>query len=285
MSDHLLYLATIIALFITGCTAEASKTTADNTAVANSNAEAESVNVTKDSLIPIAADSPADTVRAFYQKLREKKYREAIFLTNLRPAVEGLTDTELKEFEVDFQKITEQIPSNLQINGEVISGDNATVTLKLPNEESGKQEVQQIELRKEKDVWVILTMDAVSEAKIKKEGKNFFYALRIETHEDEARSMLERISKAQLAHMVQNGGVFADVKALADAKLLPEDILTAESTGYNYAVTLAADKKSYAATATPAEYNKSGRLSFVMASDGKSIPKIVSKDNGGRPLK
>lgn len=285
MSDYLLITATILALFITGCTAEASKTTAANAEAIKPGADAESVNVTKDSLIPISANSPADTVRAFYQKLRDKKYREAIFLTNLRPAVEGLTDTELKEFEVDFQKITEQIPSNLQINGEVVSGDNATVTLKLPDEDSGKQDVQQIELRKDSDVWVILTMDAVSEAKIKKEGKNFFYALRIETHEDEARSMLERISKAQLAHMVQNGGVFGDIKALAEAKLLPEDALTAESTGYNYAVDLAADKKSYTATATPAEYNKSGRLSFAFASDGRSIPKIVSKDNGGKPLK
>ena len=60
---------------------------------------------------------------------------------------------------------------------------------------------------------------------------------------------------------------------------------TAESTGYGYAVKIADDKKRYSATATPAEYGKSGRLSFVFDSDGRHIPKIVSKDNGGQPLK
>jgi hypothetical protein len=68
------------------------------------------------------------------------------------------------------------------------------------------------------------------------------------------------------------------------AGFLPDDVKTAESTGYNYSVKLAEDKKVYTAWATPAEYGKSGRLSFVLRSDGRSTPRISSKDNGGKPL-
>lgn len=205
-------------------------------------------------------------------------------MTNLRPAVEGLTDAELKEFQLDFERIANQIPANVTINGEVVSGNRATVTASLPGEDPEKNETQSLELRKDGDVWVILTVEEAAEARIKKEGKNYFYVLRIETHEDEARDMLDRIAKAQLAYSMQNGGVFGEIDALVGAGLLPDDVKTAESTGYNYSVTLSGDKKVYTASATPAEYGKSGRLSFVLQSDGRSTPRISSKDNGGKPL-
>ena len=127
-------------------------------------------------------------------------------------------------------------------------------------------------------------VQSLAEQLIKKEGKNYFYQLRIETHEDEARSMLERISKAQIASLATKG-TFGDIQSLIDEKFLPSDIKSAESTGYNYAVNISDDKKRYTATATPAQYGRSGRLSFVFQTDGRHIPKIVSKDNGGQPLK
>lgn len=233
--------------------------------------------------IKIKADSPADTVRAFYKSLREKRFRQAIYLTNLRPAVEGLTDSELKEFQVDLETIASGVPADLQINGEIISGKLATVTANMPEDETGKPSVQQIRLRQENGVWIILTVDEAAEQIIKKEGKNYFYRLKIETHEDEARSMLERISKAEIAYSAIKG-TFAEIPTLVGEKLLPADAASSDSTGYQYAVKIADDKKRYVATATPAEYGKSGKLSFVFESDGKRIPKIVSKDNGGQPL-
>ncbi|MGI8810914.1 MAG: hypothetical protein ACR2IH_00100 [Pyrinomonadaceae bacterium] len=234
--------------------------------------------------IAITPNSPAETVRAFYKNLREKKFREAIFLTNLRPAIEGLTDTELRDFRVDLESIARGVPAELEINGEIVSGEKATVTAKIPDEDSEKLVQREIRLRRENGVWIILTVDEAAEQIIKKEGKNYFYALRIETHEDEARSMLERISKAQIAYAMQNGGAFAEIQKLVDEKLLPPDVKTSESTGYVYAVKMIDAGKRFAATASPAKYGKSGRLSFVFESDGHHIPKIVSKDNGGKPL-
>lgn len=284
MSNFVLYLTTSIAIICGGCNAEASRTENPNVANASAIANKEVSTTVPPSSIEIKAGSPADTVRAFYTKLRERKFREAIFLTNLRPAVEGLTDTELKEFQVDFEVIASKVPEVLTINGEVVSGDRATVTASLPGDDPEKLEAQAIDLRKEGDNWVIMTVDEVAEARIKKEGKNYFYALKIETHEDEARNMLDRISRGQLAYAALNGGVFGGIDQLVGAGLLPDDVKTSESTGYNYSIALSDDKKVWTAHATPAAYGKTGRLSFFLTSDGRSTPRISSKDNMGKPL-
>lgn len=239
----------------------------------------------KGATIPITAEGPADTVRAFYKHLREKRFREAIFLTNLRPAIEGLTETELKEFALDFEELAGQVPVNVEINGEIIVGELATVTANLPNADGDKHEIQTLKLRRDNGVWVILTVDGEAAKKIKADGKNYLLNLRIETHENEARKMLERVSKAQLAHSLQHGGAFADLPTLIGGGLLPEDITTSDSTGYVYAVNLAADKKQYFATATPAAYGKSGRLSFILQLDGKGVSRVTSKDTGGTAMR
>jgi len=235
-------------------------------------------------LIPISSGGPADTVRAFYKHLREKRFREAIFLTNLRPAIEGLTDSELKDFAIDFEAIAGQVPTEIAINGEIITNNRATITANLPSPDTDKHEIQTINLRNDNGVWVILTVDEKSEATIKAEGKNYFYSLRIKTHEEEARAMLERISKAQMVHALQNGGVYADIAALSASGFLPEDIKTSESTGYKFAVELAQDKRNYTATATPEVYGRSGRLSFLLQLDKNGVSRVSSKDNGGKVL-
>jgi hypothetical protein len=267
-----------------GCSVASPKASANvdtKSVTASSNSAS---NSSQGATIPIEPNGPADTIRVFYKHLREKRFREAIFLTNLKPAIAGLTDTELKDFSVDFEAIAGQVPAEVQINGEIITGDKASVTANLPGNDDDKNEIQTLNLRKENDVWVILLVDEAAEAEMKKEGKNYFYSLRIKTHEDEAGKMLERISKAQLVHSLQNGGVFADSDTLITEGFLPEDVKTSESTGYNYAVNLAPDKKKYSATATPAVYNKSGKLSFLLLLDGKNIPHVTSKDNGGKPM-
>ena len=232
--------------------------------------------------IEIKPNSPADTVRAFYAALRERKFRDAIFLTNLRPAVEGLTDTELKEFQVDFESIAKHVPKEIEINGEIVTGDKATVTAKLPTEDLDKEEIQEIKLRKDGDVWVILTVDESAEKRIKQEGKNYFPALRIETHQDEARDMLDRVAKAQIAFAAQNKGNYGDMDALIASGFLPADIRSSESTGYHYVVSVSDDRKRYAAGAVPAVYGKTGKLSFSVQLDAGGSPHLTSRDDGGK---
>jgi hypothetical protein len=272
-------LALLTTLFALACTAAEPKTAPVTDPKASAN-----TNEPKGPTISIDPNGPADTVRVFYKLLREKKFREAIFLTNLRPAIEGLTETELKDFSMDFDAIAGQVPAEVEINGEIISGESATVTAKLPDPDSNANELQQIKLKKQGDIWVIQTVDAEAEKRIQAEGKQYFYNLRITTHEDEAKKMLERISKAELAYSLQNGGVFTDMQRLVAGGLLPPDVTTSASTGYNFAIELSGDKRRYSATATPAEYGKSGRTSFLLKLDGKGISHVTSKDNRGKPL-
>jgi hypothetical protein len=270
-------LVTALSLTITsGCTVEASKAIPDEV---NGSAVSRTAETRHGATIDIEPNGPADTVRVFYKYLREKKFREAIYLTNLRPAIEGLTDTELKEFQVDFEAIAAVVPAEVEINGEIVSGNNATVTAKLPDE-NDKLELQEIKLRNENGVWVILSADGDTEKKIKKEGKNYFYVLRIETHEDEARKMLDRISKAEMVYALQNGDSYGDLKQLIDAGLLPEDAEGSESTGYRYILKLSEDKRSYSVTAQPAEYGKTGKLTFTVLLNEKRQPHLSSKDLG-----
>jgi hypothetical protein len=253
-----------------------------NSSSSNAPSNLSGQNEVKGATIPIDAGGPADTVRAFYKLLRERRFREAIFLTNLRPAVEGLTDTELKDFAVDFEALAGQVPAEIEINGEIISGDSATVTANLPTED-GEKKTQPIKLKKEGDIWVILSVDDANAAKIRKEGKQYFFNLRIETHEEEARKMLDRISKAEMVHSLQNGGTYTDLESLIKEGLLPEDARSSESTGYNYTVEVAPDKKSYSGAASPAAYGKTGRLTFSLARDKSGQWRITSKDDrGGR---
>ena len=270
--------AALCALVVAGgCSVQASKRT---DAEAAPKVETRSAAVAGRSTIAIVPNSPADTVRAFYKDLREGRIREAIFLTNLRPAVEGLTDSELKEFQVDFEAIGKHVPPEIEINGEVISGNSATVTAKLPNEDLDKTDFQQISLRKDGDVWVILTVDESVEKRIRDEGKNYFFNLRMETHEDEARDMLDRVAKAQMAYAAQNQGLYGDAPTLIGAGLLPEDVRSSETTGYNFTLTVAPDRKSYTASAVPAVYGKTGKRSFNVDLDPKGQPRLVSRDAG-----
>lgn len=233
--------------------------------------------------INIETDSPADAIRTFYKNLREKRFREAIFLTNLRPAIEGLTDTELKDLEVDFSILAQTVPSDIQINGEIISGEAATVTAKMPDDETGKIELKEFKLKREKGGWLILLVEKEVETAIKKEGKNYFFALRMDVHHAEAEAMMRRIAKAQMVHAIQNGGLFGDMKSLIDGGLLPPDVENPATTGYRYHISLSTDKKKYKAAAEPEIYGKTGRLSYFLEVEGNNqYPRLKSADNNGK---
>jgi len=234
--------------------------------------------------IEIKANSPADTVKSFYERLRANQFIAALKLTNLRPAVEGLTAEEIKDLGVDFGELAQSVPPQMPINGEIVSGNDATVTMKMPNEKDGKLETNEIQLRKEGDRWIMLVADAEGEKMIRKEGKNYFFSLRMEVHHREAQAMLQRINKAQGIYALQNGGKFADLETLTSKGYVPADALSSETTGYNYKVALAFDKSTYTVHATPAVYGKTGKLSFASKIRRGKDPELLSRDNKGKTL-
>src|SRR6476620_4176585 len=75
--------------------------------------------------------SPSDTVREFYKAMREKRYREAFDLSIYKAAIDPLKPQEFEDLRPDFDKMAAVIPVEVNITGEQISGDAATVFVKV----------------------------------------------------------------------------------------------------------------------------------------------------------
>jgi hypothetical protein len=224
-----------------------------------------------------SAGTPTQTVIEFYRLLRQKHFREAFALSIYKPAIEGLSSEEFADLQPDFEKMAMGVPENVQVSGEQISGETATVFVKVNNDEGAAQQDDSVMLMRKGGGWII--GDKENEAVVKRSGKDFFFTARIQTHHAEVQSMLQRISVAQLVYRQQHNGLFGDLQALIASGLIPKDLESTESTGYRFNVTLSADAKSFTARAEPARYNRTGRLSFFLDQSG-----IRSADTGGKPL-
>jgi hypothetical protein len=220
--------------------------------------------------------TPSDTVREFYKALREKRFREALSMSIYKPAIEELNAQEFDEYRPYFEAMAVDVPEKVEINGEQISGEMATVFVNTTDEQ-GKPKVEPVKLQRVAGVWIIGNPEDAKA--IKQAGKNYFFNLRIQVNHNEAQNMLLRIAKAQFVYGSQHKGEFADIPTLVKAELLPSDVETSETTGYRYMVTLGKDRKSYTAGAVPSNYGRTGRLSFHL--DQKGL--IKSSDTGGKP--
>jgi hypothetical protein len=223
-----------------------------------------------------APRSPSDTVREFYKAMREKRFREAFSMSIYKPAIEPLKPQEFEELRPDFEKMAAVIPEQVNLSGEQVSRDIATVFVKV-KEGDAPEQAQPVTLILVDGVWII--GDKENQAIVKKAGKQFFFNARIDTHHDEVQAMLTRISLAQLLYNQQHNGLFADLATLISLGLLPKDLEGTESTGYRFHVNALAGGKSWNAGAEPARYGRTGRLSFFMDAAG-----VRSSDTGGKPL-
>lgn len=224
--------------------------------------------------------TPTETTRMFYQLLREKKFREAFALSTYSPAIEPLTPQEFEEFRPDLEKmalaINETLTEKIDVSGEQISGDQATVFLKVLDADR-KEKVEAVGLIKIGNQWIVGSTTHLAE--VKKEGKKYLFERRINAHHDDVQDMLTRITLGQVLYSQSRNGQFGNMAELVAAGVIPKDIENTESTGYRFQVTRSADAKSWYATAEPAQYGRSGRLSFYLDATG-----VRSGDNGGKPL-
>ena len=220
--------------------------------------------------------TPTETVREFYKRMREHKFGDAFALTIYKPAIEGLSAAELDELRPDFDRMAEAIPESIDVSGEQMSNDVATVFVKIPDASKDAQP-EPVALIREAGEWIV--GDRENQGIVKKAGKQFFFEARIQTHHNEVQAMLQRISIAQLAYASQHNNAYADLPALISAGLITKDIETTDIIGYRFHLTLAKDTKSWTAGAEPVRYGRTGRLSFFLDQTG-----IRSADVGGNPL-
>lgn len=224
--------------------------------------------------------SPTETVREFYKTLRERKFREAFSLSIYKPAIEPLKPQEFEDLRPDFEKVAlaviERIPEKVEIMGETISGDLATVFVKVLDSD-GKEKMEPTGLLMIDGAWIL--GDRENMEIVKKAGKKFFFNARIDAHHNDVQDMLTRISLALLLYSQQHNGQFANLATLIAAGLLPKDLEGTESTGYRFQINVSPDAKTWTAHAEPGQYGRSGRLSFFMDAAG-----VRSSDTGGKPL-
>ena len=220
--------------------------------------------------------SPSDTVREFYRTMRAKKFREAFAMSIYKPAIDPLSDQEFQDLLPDFERMAAAIPENVDLTGEQISGENATVFVKV-KEPDAEEKAQPISLMRIGGVWIV--GDRENEAIVKKAGKDFFFNARIDTHHGEVQELFKRITLAQVVYSQQHNGQYGNLAELVTAGLVPKDLEGTESTGYRFQVNKSADGKTWNATAEPAQYGRTGKLSFYLDSSG-----VKSGDNGGKPL-
>jgi hypothetical protein len=224
--------------------------------------------------------TPTETMRLFYQMMREKKFREAFALSIYRSALEGLSSQEYEELRPDFEKmavaVSEKIPPQIDVSGEQISGDAATVFVKVLDAD-GKEKVEPAGLIKIDNNWIVGSKEDLE--LVKKAGKNFFFEARINAHHSDVQDMMTRVSLAEVLYSQNHNGQFGSAAELIAAGLIPKDLEGTESTGYRFRINRATDGKSWYATAEPAQYGRTGRLSFYLDASG-----VRSSDVGGKPL-
>lgn len=225
--------------------------------------------------------SPSAAVREFYKAMREKRFRDAFAISIYKSALDGLSKQEYEDLLPDFEKmavaVTEKIPENLELTGEQISGDSATVFITMLDTE-GKKKIEPATLIKIDGIWILGDQENLE--LVKKAGKQFFFDARINAHHNDVQDLLTRISLAQVVYGQQHAGQFGDLPTLIAAGLVPKDIEGTASTGYRFRVTVAPDRKSWHAAAEPVEYGRTGKLSFYLDASG-----VRSGDAGGKPLK
>jgi hypothetical protein len=212
--------------------------------------------------------------------LREKKFREAFMMSIYRSAIETLSAQEFEELRPDFEKmalaVSEKIPAKIDVSGEQVSGDAATVFVKVLDAD-GKEKIEPASLIKVDNSWII--GDKENLELVKKAGKQFFFEARINAHHSDVQDMMTRISLGQVLYSQNHNGQFGNLAELVAAGVVPKDIEGIESTGYRFQINRSTDGKSWYATAEPAQYGRSGRLSFYLDATG-----VRSGDTGGKPL-
>ncbi len=229
---------------------------------------------------PSQTRSPSEVVREFYKAMREKRFRDAFAISIYQPAIDGLSKQEYDDLLPDFEKmalaVTERIPENMELTGEQISGDLATVFVSVVDSD-GKKTIEPATLIRVNDAWILGNPD--DRELVKKAGKQFFFEARITAHHNDVQDMMTRISLAQVVYSQQHKGQFADLPTLIAAGLVPKDIEGTASTGYRFRISVTSDRQSWHAAAEPAEYGRTGKLSFFLDANG-----VRSGDVGGKPL-
>ena len=220
---------------------------------------------------------PSDVVREFYKAMREHRFKDAWSMSVYKPAIEGLTADEMEDLRPLFEAQAAPIPEQLQIDTEKISGNTAQVFVNLPPTDASPQLTSKpVDLIKSNGGWIIGT--SAEQETVKKAGSRYFLEALIDLNQDNMSDVLKRLIGMEAVYAQANNGAYGELKALVAAGLMSDDMFDPKLSGYTFRLTI--NGKTYIATAEPAHYGRTGKLSYWMDQTGA----IKSADNGGKPL-
>lgn len=201
------------------------------------------------------AGSPSFVVKRFYELLHSKRYAEGFNLSIYRLAIEGLSAADIRELAPDFERLATLLPDSVDIRGEQISGDKATVFVKLPNEAQS----QEVALMKVDGQWIIGDRDTQKD--LKRQGRNYFFNERMRVSETEANEWLQEILGAELIYFKAKQS-YASLDELIKLGGISKELADGVVNGYRFAVQVNTNGQSFAVTAVPVTYGRTGKLSF-----------------------
>jgi hypothetical protein len=222
-----------------------------------------------------AAGSPSRVVLDFYQALRERKFREAFAMSIYKPAVDSLSPQQFDELRPEFEKMAAAVPDRIELNGEQISGEEATVFARAGDDPATP--LDSIPLIRVRGQWLFGDMQNYQIVQTK--GAAFFPEARIDAHQREVEAVLLLVAQSEATYAALHGGTYTDVDALVASKPSLKDDLQSDTLGYTFHILLSRDAHAYAVSVEPTRYGHTGRLSYYMDATG-----YKSKDTGGKPF-
>jgi hypothetical protein len=207
--------------------------------------------------------TPTETVVAFYRLLREQNYRGGMALSVFADAVADLPDEDLAELTPDFQRTFTAIPEKLDIRGEQISGDAATVFVRFAGPDADPDAVTLI---RDGGKWLVGDRDVL--AVVREQRTEYFFNVRIGVNHNEVFDLLRRITGSEDVHF-HRSKAYATLGELIATEGLTDDLKEGTASGYRFTVNLTPDRQGYTVVAIPVRYGRTGRLSFY--ADAKEI--------------
>jgi hypothetical protein len=240
--------------------------------------------------------SPGETVLQFYRLLREKKYIEAFRLHVCAPAVETMSSEEAAGLQDEFEKVAGEIPEKIELGGESVLGNDATVFVKVPSGEkiNGQQPFLSVPvgLILFEGKWLIGDRDTQALAFF---HKNKFFSLSqsgvftvMLDNEEKAGKAITALIEIEQFFTQQHNGKFGTFREILDSKVvvrpdlvrLMEQLQDGEYFGYRFEVEMPEDRRTYTLYATPIQQNIDGRYSYIADREGG----VKFRNYGGQKL-
>jgi hypothetical protein len=219
-----------------------------------------------------SSDSPTLVVKQFYQHLRARNYIQGLRLSVYSAAMEGLSEEEIKNLEPEFARIIAELPAEIETRGEQISGEEATVFVKSPKE----KRMQEVALVRIDGQWRV--GDRETYQQVTREGRSFFFNARVRIGEAEAYEWLLEIIGAEAIYFKAKQR-FTTLDELVGLGGVSKQLLNGSESGYRFRLSVSDDGQSFRVIAVPAEYGRTGRLSFYVDQTNA----IRGEDKEGQP--